>query len=332
MNFEHNPALRASARQTFEEEAWLLGQPSLRGYLDYLEESSGAGPSFDRRAAVDEWRAANDYYYDLEQSEAGFAEQKVTADIDPSLDDIATTIKADARFRRAFNCLPTRIAMLELDRLIVSQRHVNVDHAIRLEAELGANPSPEAVFRRCLALDGATAPVEVRKTGSSRYQFWSSSSDMRFQEPVLLGAEQIVGYEGFGPLGACVGLMVGFSSNFLSVIQSDDRYVIHNGHHRAYALRRMGFTHAPCIVQRVSRLDELALVASSKVIARPEVYFRAARPPVLKDFFDPKICKVLSVPKLLNLIEVSFEVKDFEVKDFAPNGVSSTDFIPRDRG
>ena len=317
MNLELKSALREVAHETIQEEAWLLGQPSLNTYLDFLEEMRADEGSFDRRAAIDEWRAANDYYYDLEQSEAGAAELVDTADIDPSLDELAKAVMAEARFRRAFNSVPTRFAMLELDRLIVSQPHVNIDHAHRLEAELGANPSLESVFRSCTALDGPSAPVEIRKVGSSRFVFCSSSSDLRFQEPVVLRADQIVGHDGYGPLGGCIGLMVGFSSNFLNVVQSDNRYVIDNGHHRAYALRRMGFTHAPCIVETVTRLDELALVASSDVVSRPEYYFRAARPPLLKDFFDPKICKILRIQKPLKMIEVRFEVKKYEVKQFA---------------
>ena len=317
MNLELNSAAREAAGGTIQEEAWLLGQPSLSTYLDFLEEMRAEEGRFDRSAAVDEWRAANDYYYDMEQSEAGAVDQVDAADIDPSLSELATTVMAEARFRRAFDSVPTRFAMLELDRLIVSQPHVNVDHAHRLEAELGANPSLETIFRSCAALDGPSAPVEIRKVGSSRFVFCSSSSDLRFQEPVVLRADQIMGHDGYGPLGGCIGLMVGYSSNFLNVVQSDNRYVIGNGHHRAYALRRMGFTHAPCIVETVTRLDELALVAPSNVVSRPEYYFRAARPPLLKDFFDPRICKILRIYNPLKMIEVKFEVRSYEVKQFA---------------
>ena len=317
MNFEFNSALREGASEAVRREAWLLGQPTLRKYLDFIEEMRVDDGEFARRAAVDEWRAANDYYYDLEESEAGWASQTDVKNIDPSLNELAAMVRADPRFKRVFNSVPTRFAMLELDRLIVSQPHINVDHACRLEAEFGVNPSSETIFRRCMELDGPSAPVEMRKVGSSRFVFCSSSSDLRFQEPVLLRADQIVGHDGYGPLGGCIGLMVGFSSNFLNVVQSDDRYVIDNGHHRAYALRRMGFTHAPCIVECVTRLGELELVGSSNVVSHPEFYFKAARPPLLKDFFDPRICKILRVRKLMQMVEIKFEVKDYEFKELA---------------
>jgi hypothetical protein len=41
---------------------------------------------------------------------------------------------------------------------------------------------------------------------------------------------------------------------------------------------------------------------------------------VLKDFFDPKIRKVLQVPKMLRMVEVSFETSVMDVVDFANAG------------
>jgi hypothetical protein len=46
----------------------------------------------------------------------------------------------------------------------------------------------------------------------------------------------------------------------------------------------------------VTRGEELGLVGS-KIAEDPSFYFKAARPPVLKDFFDPNIRKVLQIPK-----------------------------------
>jgi hypothetical protein len=207
--------------------------------------------------------------------------------------------------------------MVELDRLVMSQIHVNLTHIERLRTRIDAAASPEALFRFCLPLDRAEAPVRMRKVGSNRFLFWSESSDFRFHEPALLKPDQIGGYSSFGPLGGVIGLTVGYGSNFLNVIESDGRMVLHNGYHRAYALRSLGITHAPAIVQTVTRRDELNLVASRAVLDDPAFYFKTARPPLLKDFFDPRIRKVLRVPKILRMIELSFEVNEVEVVDFA---------------
>jgi len=118
-------------------------------------------------------------------------------------------------------------------------------------------------------------------------------------------------YHSFGPIAGVAGVVVGFGSNFLNVIRADNRLLLHNGYHRACALRALGVTHVPCIVQTVTRLDELELTAKTVVVEHPDFYFKTARPPLLKDFFDPQIRKILPTRKLVRMIEVNFEVKDY---------------------
>ena len=89
-------------------------------------------------------------------------------------------------------------------------------------------------------------------------------------------------------MSAIVGLPVGFGSNFFTAIRHEDRVLLHNGYHRAYAMRALGITHAPCIIQTVTRRDELEVAAKEQVADNPGFYFGTARPPLLKDFFDPE--------------------------------------------
>src|SRR5687768_10539888 len=53
---------------------WLLGQPHLGDYLDFVKHKVVGGRDMDPAALADEWRDANDLYYDLEQREAGIAD------------------------------------------------------------------------------------------------------------------------------------------------------------------------------------------------------------------------------------------------------------------
>jgi hypothetical protein len=303
--------------ELMHEQAWLLGQPPLDHYLEFVEEMTVSGVAIPRSTLVDEWRAANDYYGELEQTEAGIADEVEILDLDPAMRPLAKEVISDARFRRSFDTLPTRFAMVELDRLLVGHPYVSIHHTERLKARLDDSPTPDALFRFCLPLDRSEAPVQMRKTGPRSFQFWSASSDFRFQEPALLRPDQINGFDASGPVSGIVGLMVGYSPNFLTVIESDNRLLLHNGHHRAYTLRDLGFTHAPCLVQTATRWDELKLVAARTVREDPAFYFKAARPPLLKDFFDPNIRKVLRVQKITTVVEVSFDVNEYSLRDFA---------------
>src|SRR5262249_27815509 len=265
------------------EEVWRLGQPALQRSLHFVKERVVGGADIPRAELVDEWRAANDYYYELENKEAGLPDQIQIRDLEPALQPLVDEVQADSRFRRAFDSLPVRFAMVELDRLVVSQPHVELTHSQRIQTRLAASRTPEDLFRFCFPIDGEEAPVKARRLGSRRYLFWSRSSDFRFHEATLLEPDQIVGHDPFGTIGRARRIMVVYGSNFLNAIQSEDRLMLHNGHHRALALRDMGTTHAPCIIRTVTRRAELNLVASSDTAANPAFYFKAPRPPVLKD-------------------------------------------------
>ncbi len=125
-----------------------------------------------------------------------------------------------------------------------------------------------------------------------------------------LQTEQVVGYPPPGTLVGVVGVAVGFGSNFLSVISAYDRLILHNGSHRAYALRDLGITHAPCIIQHVYSREELNVVAASAVAERPDVFVKQPRPPLLKDYFDPKLRKIIPVIRRLRQVTVKFQVDE----------------------
>ena len=190
-----------------------------------MEEIATDAGGIAKSALVDAWRNANDYYGELEAVEAGIADEVDIRELDPAMRALADEVMADPRYQRAFDCLPTRFAMVELDHLLVGHPYISKQHTDRQSAKLGPAPSLEALFHFCHPLDRKEAPVEVRKTGPRTYTFWSPSSDFRFQETVLLLPGQIANYEPFGPLGGAVAMMVGYGSNFLSLIESGSRFL-----------------------------------------------------------------------------------------------------------
>jgi hypothetical protein len=297
------------------EELWLLGQPPLERLLEFVEEAVVDSERFDRAALTNRWRAANEYYQALERSEAGIANQGEHRELEPVLAPLATQVAASPHFRRAFDTLPTRFGMVELDKLIIYQRHVTRNFVDARMARIGSVPDPQDLFRLCLPIDEPEANVHVQKVGSRRYVFRSPSTDFRFHEPVLLRPAQVNGYVPFGEVASIVGLVVGFGSNFLNAVQVGKRMLLNNGYHRAVALRGMGVTHAPCIIQTAATIDELQISVKTRVADDPEFYFESARPPLLRDFFDARIYTLLPVRKRMRQIEVSFETKDYLVAE-----------------
>ena len=313
---QHRPAA-TDCGDANAELLWLLGQPHLGDYLDFVKHKAVGGGDVDPAKLADEWRAANDLYYDLEQSEAGIADRADCLALDPALDALAAELAADPYYRETFDTLPAEVRMVELDKLVVSQTHIaNLFSEARAQA-LGSAPDPQALFRFCLPLEREIPPVRIQRLTSDRYLFSSPSTDLRAHQPALLGRDQIANLASFGPIAGAIGLIVGFGSNFLTAVRSDTRMVLHNGYHRAYALRALGITHAPCIVETVTRKDELRIAAGETVSDDPEFYFRAARPPLLKDFFDPRLAKRLAVRPMETTVEVEFKMRSWTSTDLS---------------
>ena len=288
---------------------WLLGQPHLSDYLSFVRDKVIGGDAISPRLLADEWRQANDLYYELEQTEAGAADGAECLPLPASLAPLAKAVLDDRYFRESFDTLPVEIRMVELSRLVVSQSNIGCDFADGLQRRLAEARDPEALFRFCLPLDRPQPPVRVRKSGKDRYVFTSPSTDFRLHPPAILEPGQVEGLKSFGPAASILAFAVGFGSNFLSVVRSDERLLLQNGYHRAFALLSAGITHAPAVVQTVTRKDELRLAASDDVCEDPAFYFRAARPPLLRDFLDPRFARKLHARPMQTTIEIEFKTR-----------------------
>ena len=112
-----------------------------------------------------------------------------------------------------------------------------------------------------------------------------------------------------------MGIAIGSGSNCLNSIFVNGRMVLNNGSHRAYALRSIGYTHAPCIVQQVTSQDELDLVATPEFLRDPATHIETARPAMLKDFFNAELTKILPVQRKLRQIKISYKIEAIDIPD-----------------
>ncbi len=302
-----------AAQHVPHQEAWLLGQPPLRKFLDFIDDTAIDGATLPRPPLVREWSTAALYYEELEGREASIADHPVAPSPDPAIVPLIEQVMASTRYTRTFDRLPSTVEMVDLAHLVVCQNHVTHNFVEDLKLRLGPHPDPVALFHFCLPMGDEPAPFCIREAGSKRYVFRSESTDFRFHEPVLLGGAQLGGHDAYGAVAGALALIVGFSSNFLNAVRDDDRgrLLLHNGYHRACALLALGIRYAPCVVQTVTSRDELDIVAKSIVANDPGYFFNAPRPPLLKDFLDPRIRKLIPIRKLSRVIEISYDVRDY---------------------
>ena len=298
-----------------DETLYLIGRPTLKKYLHFARNNAVNPPS--DGILTDQWQAASKAIRALEKEEAGAADDPPITKLKvKKYEPLLTEFLKDPLVQNGFNTVPTEVAIIELDRLVVYQHHIDVTYADLLARELGSSPSAEQIFRTSLLHDHPRPPVKWARTHSNTFVFMSPSNDMRFLGTMKLQPDNITGYPPPGNLAGVVGLAFGFGSNFLNAIYTEKRLILNNGSHRAYALRKMGVTHVPCIVQHVTSRDELDVLASSAVADNLDYYLESPRPSMLRDYFDPKLHKVFPVRKQMRQITVKFELDEAYVPAF----------------
>lgn len=309
-NGEYPQSAPEALQRATEDFIYLLGRPTMKGYLSFAKSDILDEEMMDPKKLRDEWRAANAYIQELERTEAGIADSAVIKKLPRNLRPLLAKLEADPIFQKAFNKLPTQVAMVPLEQLVVYQKHINLTFAHQLKSRLPARPSAEEVFRMALPYDHPQPPAQWARTHGNEYVFMSPSNDMRYLGSIMLKPSEVSRKQLHGSIVGIVGLMVGFGSNFLNVIHNKKRLVLSNGSHRAYVLRDLGITHAPAIIQEIESDEDLRLVDSSALRNNPELYFENPRPPMLKDYFNPQLRKLLTVPRQLRQIRIEFETQE----------------------
>jgi len=296
-----------------DESLYLNGRPTMKGFIRYVRSHAVNPPG--EGILMQEWQAANEVVRALEKDEAGCADHPpiIKIEINSKYEPLLIELLKDPLIRNGFNSVPTEVAMVELDRLVVYQKHIDLTFVRQLKNKLGPAPSDEEIFRTCLPYDHPQPPVKWSRVHGDKFVFVSPSNDLRFLGTMKLQGKHITGYAPPGNLVGVVGIAVGFGSNFLNAVCSEGRIILNNGSHRAYALRDMGFTHVPCIVQHVASREQLDVVACSDIYDEPDFFLKHPRPSMLKDYFNPKLRKVMPVRRRLHQVMVQFEVDDFSV-------------------
>lgn len=301
-----------AAPASVDEYLYLTGRPKLRHFLRFVQHNAVDPPA--RDVLIGEWQAAKDRIDALERTEAGLADRPLVRKADVAqYEPLLIEFLKDPLVRNGFNTVPSEVAFVDLDHLVVYQKHIDLTFVRQLQGRLGPAPSEEDIFRTCLPYDHPQPPARWSRLEDDSYVFVSPSNDLRFLGPMRLKGEHIQGVPHPGELVGVVGLAVGFGSNFLNAICCEDRLILNNGSHRAYALRDMGITHVPCIVQHASTRDELEMVAARDVRRDPDLYLKHPRPSMLRDYFDPRLRKVMPAHRQVRQVKVQFSFSEYYV-------------------
>lgn len=283
--------------------AYLSGRPSIKDFVGFVRRHSDETLRPDKETLIREWQTANELIRQLETSEKGIADGlealPLPEELRPSADAEIQNIKA----RGMWAGLDFRWRLIELDRLVVFQKFINLRFVDDIKATWPERPQSEDLMR--VALGSACPSPAVRVTRTDEYTFlcMSESNDVRVLKIDTLQPGSVHGFEAGGTVGAVIGVFVGFSVNLLAAIQTRGRYVLFNGSHRAFALRSLGITHVPCLILSLNREEEFEMKAPDPLKENRDLYLRSPRPPLFKDYFDPRLRKLVQVPRTNHLVQ-----------------------------
>src|SRR5882762_7023454 len=143
------------------ENLYLIGRPTLKQFLRFVKDNAIHAPS--SGDLVEEWHAANRIVRALEKEEAGLADDPAIQPVDPENELLLEFLK-EPLVKASFNTVPTEVAYVELDRLVVYQHHIDLTFAQELKNRLGPSPGEADIFRVCLPCEPSLPPVKWART------------------------------------------------------------------------------------------------------------------------------------------------------------------------
>ncbi len=300
-------AVNASDEST-DEELCLLGVTRLPDFIEFVRQKAVGGRQRDEGELVDVWRKAAGVFAGLQVSEGGVADKPEVRPLSRKLQAHVRKLSALPHFQASFSAVPVSFGMVELDRLIVSQQHITQSSVQKMIRSLKPPLAESALADLCLPLTPDTSGFGVALEENGRYIFSSDTHDARFLGAKLVKPSDIKGHVVGGHIQAVLALSVGFTTNVLNVVRYGQRMVLNNGYHRAIALRQLGITHAPCLIQVCSHWEEVGLAGSQEIYHNAPVYFTAPRPPLLRDYGNTALTKAFATVRRRKQITLTYEV------------------------
>jgi len=111
------PIQSDGAQDAVAENLHLIGRPTLKGFLRFVTRHAVNPPG--EGVLIEEWQAAHECVRILEKEEAGAADGPPMRRMGSEYEPLLIEFLKDPLVRHGFNTVPTDLAIVELDRLVV---------------------------------------------------------------------------------------------------------------------------------------------------------------------------------------------------------------------
>lgn len=167
------------------------------------------------------------------------------------------------------------VCLVEIDPLLAYQIHVDQDRSRNHGNGVPCAPTLDRLLQVCLPMAQPSEPLRIDQAPGS---MMISSRSLNFRTL----------WQGFSQTGF-LGIHVGVSLPFAHVVRFNGRCYLHNGFHRAVALRALGATHIPCLIRDVLTPQDAGIGAAGTF---SQALLESGNPPTLFHFTSGRAATV----------------------------------------
>jgi hypothetical protein len=257
---------------------WL---PPERGEF-LLANQAGAGLPEAQRARVREARDA------VAGRPAGVDQADLVSALPAELADHVTRLGATPA-GAAMRAEGWDIAMVDLTRVVAFQPNVFTDTAA--ERVVGLDPDDLRSIAELTLPINHTAPVSVHYD-ELKQAYIITSPNLNLRVVSNAGGPQPDGTLSFG-------FKIAVAASFVQVARFQNRHVLRDGYHRAFALLSRRITRVPAFVRDYETTENLAPAGML-----PQSAWLGDRPPTLRDYHDDRVAESINLPAQHRMIVI----------------------------
>jgi hypothetical protein len=220
--------------------------------------------------------------------------------LDNTAPQIVDEIRARPTYRKHYESVADyQFAMAPIDSLLAPQWLADMDYVEELSGRISANASIEEQIRFAMAEGVITEPIIT----GPQVTFTSQSRDLH--------AEQIPSFRQIAPDEFEVVVRACSRPNYVQAAQIGNRLLLINGVHRVCALFLRGYTHSPCLLRRINRIEESGLNLQSTMF-RPEV-LGSSRPAQVIDFLNDDVAVPIAMRSMNQVLTIGIGIGMLQV-------------------
>jgi hypothetical protein len=217
-----------------------------------------------------------------------------TRELPPEVQRLLSEVKGNERLSKTVKDWKWSFKEVEIDKLICIQRYVDTPYVDGISGKLDVSTA-EGRVRFCLTDEFRVRESEILEVPNENlFAIKAAGYDVRVMRSSA----------SFDPKTGdrTVSFTVGWGHPYVQVSKLHGRYILKNGYHRAYALRKKGIEYLPCILLEANSYDDLECAGPPTFFGERSIM--GAHPPIFSAFFDPEIAPPSRMTTLVKAIVI----------------------------